>query len=132
MSYPLFVFVRLQRIVHKAQEVGRHHQVVFQHNHPSVGIDLRAYAIDDVAGKTPVLGAFDKCNLFKASDAPDVPAHFVHIRTVCLVSGLVGIDKEAALYCLSIGLQRFDNPACMFGAVVDEKENRSVHALMNN
>ena len=74
----------------------------------------------DIAGKPPVLGAFDKGDLLEATDVSDIPAHLVHARTVSLASGLVGIDKKPALCRFGIGLQGFDDSAGMFGTVVNE------------
>lgn len=54
MTYPLFITISFQGIIHELQEMRGHDEVVFQYDDTTVTVYLGCHSIDDTTGESPV------------------------------------------------------------------------------
>ena len=126
VAHARLVGVGIEGIVHKAQEVGREHQVVLQHDDAPVLPDDVADAVDDVACQAVVLGAFHEAGRGEAARRHHLAHQAAHLADglpLAVVARRVAIDVEGALGGLGVGQQAVQQAAGVAGAVVDEEQD---------
>lgn len=58
MTYPLFITISFQGIIHELQEMRGHDEVVFQYDDTTVTVYQGCHSIDDTTGESPVFRTF--------------------------------------------------------------------------
>ena len=124
MAYAFVVVVDGEGVVHEFEKMRSNDEVIFQNNNTTVLFDAGSDTVDDVGGKAPVMVALNDGDALKTADGTNVITYGINSRTVGLRTGSIGIDVKRALGSKGVGTQGFDAMPRMFGAVIDEQQDR--------
>lgn len=121
MAHALFVLVGLEGVVHKPQEVGSHHQVIFDHDDASVGVDHLRHTVYHVGGEAVVALTHHEMHLSEAFYAAGYLPHAFHRCRIGARLGSVAVDVEVRLRRLGIVEKRSHRPLHVFWPVVSQE-----------
>ena len=124
MAYFRFVFIYFQSIVHELEEIGSHHQIVFQYNDLPVFLDLSSYTIDDVACQSPILVTFNDCDCPETLQGMNISSHFFYRLFPSFVFGCIGINEKLAVGSKGVLQQGLQTALGVLQSVVCKQQDR--------